>query len=243
MATLAELSATLGHFMPTTLASALAPKARIRTLRAGQIAVGHRDVTNEVYLVLEGALQAEVHSLNGREVILGELGPGDLFGEYAALDEQPRTADVTATSQCLLAQFPGAEFSTAVLATPDAATWIARQLVERIRQLTEKIFELNALAVRNRLHCELLRLCLHAGIDKNEAQIVPAPTHLQLASRIGTHREAVTRELGYLAGEGILAQDGRTLRILTVSELLRIVKSAIGEAEIVLRVGPLLSPD
>jgi CRP-like cAMP-binding protein len=45
------------------------------------------------------------------------------------------------------------------------------------------------------------------------------PTHADLAARIGTHREAVTRELNLLAGEGILRQSGRKVEILSVRRL------------------------
>src|SRR3546814_11547621 len=83
----------------------------------------------------------------------------------------------------------------------------------RIRLLTERIFELNTLAVRDRLHCELLRLCLAAGISDNRAVIEDAPTHSQIAARIGTHREAVTRELQQLTRKAIVAQRSEERRV------------------------------
>ncbi|MDF2766026.1 MAG: Crp-like helix-turn-helix domain, partial [Rhodospirillales bacterium] len=46
----------------------------------------------------------------------------------------------------------------------------------------------------------------------------------EIASRISTHREAVTRELGRLEHEGILAKEGRTLRIRDVARLRRLVE-------------------
>jgi CRP-like cAMP-binding protein len=95
--------------------------------------------------------------------------------------------------------------------------------------LTERIFELSALDVRSRLHCELLRLGLLAGVAGNQARIVQAPTHHELANRIGTHREAVTRELRALAKRGLLSQVRRELVIHNVAELSRFVQRANGE--------------
>jgi DNA-binding Lrp family transcriptional regulator len=71
--------------------------------------------------------------------------------------------------------------------------------------------------VRNRVHAELVRLARdHGG---SEALIRPAPTHSEIASRISTHREAVTRELSRLEGLGIIAREGRTLRVKDLARL------------------------
>lgn len=233
----AQLDA-LDRLLPRPLGERLKPHARIVRRQPGHIIMGHGDRTSDLYLILEGRIRAELHSPSGREVILGELGPGELLGEFAALDDQPRTANVEVASPCVLAAFPGTVFREAVFAHPETAEWIARQLVGRIRLLTEKLFETNALAVRNRLHCELLRLCLAAGIAANQATIAAAPTHVQLAARIGTHREAVTRELQYLQREGIATQQGRELAIHDVARLAQFVRAAAGDVDIIQRAAP-----
>lgn len=235
MAKPAALLEALTKFLPDPLGERLADHARLMTLRAGQIVIGHQDETSDVFVVLEGNLRVELASLNGREIILADAGPGDLVGEFAAIDDQPRSATVTAISAVVLASIPGAAFRTTVLGDPGSADWIAQRLVRHIRLLTERIFELNTLAVRSRLHCELLRLCLGAGIADNRACISPAPTHVQFASRIGTHREAVTRELQYLQKQDIAIQQGRELRVNDVEKLAEIVRAAAGDVSIVSR--------
>ena len=225
----------LYELLPASVAEALEPHARIVPRQAGHIIIGYGDRTSDVYLVLEGTLRAELHSPNGRETILGDLGPGELFGEFAALDDQPRSATVVATTDCMIACLPASVFREAVFAAPESAEWIARRLVGRIRLLDERIFELNALAVRSRLHCELLRLSLAAGISDNQARIAPAPTHGELASRIGTHREAVTRELQYLLKQDIVAQNRRELVVYDVAGLAQIVRAAAGDVDIIQR--------
>ena len=231
---LAKLQA-LRDYLPAPLGERLEPLARLVRLRPGQIVIGQQDATHDVFIVIEGALRVELYSRNGKEVILADLGPGELFGEYSAIDEQPRSASVAATGACTLACVPGAAFREAALASPETAEWLARRLVGRIRLLTERNFELNALAVRNRLHCELLRLGLDAGIAENRAIIAPAPTHAQLAARIGTHREAVTRELQDLHRQGIVGQEGRELRINDVRALVELVRAVSGDVGVIPR--------
>lgn len=226
----------MSAILPGSLGERLEPHARLTRARAGQMILDYGVRSTEVYVILEGHVQAELYSPNGREVILGTLGPGAIFGEVAAIDEAPRSATVVATSDCRLARIEGAAFREAVLGDPAAAEWLARQLMGRIRGLTERIFEMNTLAVRDRLHCELLRLCLSAGIHDNRAVIEDAPTHGQLAARIGTHREGVTRELQHLVREGIVQQDRRRLTVNDVRALAEIVRAAAGDVEMIRRV-------
>lgn len=225
----------LDRYLPPALAQAVVPLARLAQFRAGQTVLSHQDDTTDVFVVLDGTLRVELLSQNGREIILSDAGPGELVGEFAALDDQRRSATVTATTRATLARIPGAAFKEAALAEPQSAEWLSRRLVHMLRGLNERIFELNALAVRSRLHCELLRFCLDAGVNGNEATIVPSPTHAELASRIGTHREAVTRELRYLAEQGITSSAGRTLTVCDIARLAEIVRAAAGDVELIQR--------
>jgi len=226
---------TFKAMLPQPLGEALADHARFMQLKSGQILMGHQDTSTDVFLVLEGTLRVELQSMNGREIILANVGEGDIVGEFAALDNQPRSASVSATSKCVVARIPGGLFSDSVWRSPESAQWITQRLVGQIRQLTERVFELNALAVRSRLHCELLRLSLDSGVENNAAIISPAPTHVQFSSMIGTHREAVTRELQYLHKQGISRQDGRTLTVCDVAKLAEIVRAAAGDVELIQR--------
>lgn len=231
---MAQLS-DLARYLPEPLAQAVAPLARLSRFKAGQTVMGHQDDTNDVFVVLEGTLRVELLSQNGREITLSDVGPGELVGEFAALDDQPRSATVAATTRATLARIPGAAFKEAALAHPESAEWLSRRLVRILRGLNERVFELNALAVRSRLHCELLRFCLDAGVQGNEATIVPSPTHAELANRIGTHREAVTRELSYLGEQGITSSAGRKLTVRDIARLAEIVRAAAGDVELIQR--------
>lgn len=225
----------LNRYLPEPLAATVLPHARLAQFKAGQTVMGHQDDTSDVFIVLDGNLRIELLSRNGREITLSDAGSGDLVGEFAALDDQPRSATVTATTRATLARIPAPAFREAALSNPISAEWLTRRLVRLLRGLNERIFELNALAVRSRLHCELLRLSLDAGLQGNEAVIEPSPTHVEFANRIGTHREAVTRELSYLAEQGITASTGRTLKVCDVVRLAEIVRAAAGDVELIQR--------
>ena len=216
--------------LPRDLAERLWSGARLINLPAGRSPVSEGATSNTVYIVLKGRLQVTLFSLCGREVILGDLEEGAIFGELAAIDDEPRSASVVALSECVLAMVDAATFRAATTQSPASADWLARRLAGQIRGLTKKLFESNTLPVRSRLHCELLRLCAAAEESGGSGlTIEPAPTHAELASRVGTHREAVTREMSYLTHQGILQQQRRRLTVLDRLALARLVRAATGE--------------
>jgi CRP/FNR family transcriptional regulator, cyclic AMP receptor protein len=213
--------------------------ARTIRISKGQTVIGQGPGGTDVYFIEEGALQVLIYSKTGKQVSIRTLRRGDCFGELAALDDGVRSADVVALTEGRLVQMSGAAFVTLLQSSPRAGFWLIQHLVTQVRVLTERIFELSALNVRSRLHCELLRLGVQSGVKENQARIRPAPTHVELANRIGTHREGVTREMRSLARQGLLEQLRRELVVHDIAELSRLVSNAVGERR---RVLPLPKP-
>lgn len=177
---------------------------RARTIRArkGQTVVAKGESSRDVFIVQEGRLEVLLYAASGREVSLRGLGAGQLFGELAAIDGEERSASIIAATDARLLAIGAENFRSLISSSPEAANWLARRLTAQIRNLTNRVFELSALHVQARLHCELLRLAKSQG---NEDSVVePAPTHAELASRISSHREAVTREMNALARRKII---------------------------------------
>lgn len=188
-------------------------------VRRGQIILTEGSGSDDVYLITSGKVQISLFTMNGRETILRHMGPGMLFGELAALDAQPRSANVVALADSSLAHLTGEAFRTFLSEVPVAGFWMAQQLSARVRNLTSKAFELANMSVSSRIQNELMRLASEGRSDGETIAIDKFPTHAELAARLGTHREAVTRELGLLAKEGIVKQGGRTLRIISLPRL------------------------
>jgi CRP/FNR family cyclic AMP-dependent transcriptional regulator len=192
--------------------------ARSRVVRAskGQALLAEGDRSTDVFIVVEGRVQSFLYLSNGREISLCDIGEDEIFGHVAAIDEDPRGASFVAMTDVRLATMSRIDFMAAIDASPGAARWLLRQLTGRIRRLNERVFELSTLNVSARLHCELLRLAAQSptGLD-----IRPAPTHAELANRIGTHREAVTREIRALTAQNIVRAGRRRLEFLDLPRL------------------------
>jgi CRP-like cAMP-binding protein len=206
----------------------LAKKFCWKRFRAGQQIIGQLDESTDVYFVIEGKVRVIVYSPAGKEVTFRDIDAGDCFGELAAIDDLPRSATVAALTDSLIA-YMSAEIFWEILRTHSGvAAVVMKKLANIIRSLSERVFEFSALAVRNRVHAELLRLARHHMTGENTAMIRPAPTHAELASRISTHREAVTRELNNLSKDGLMERQAGALAIHDVDRLARLVQDVAG---------------
>ena len=190
--------------------------------------VDYLDSSDDVFFVIEGEVRVTIFSLSGKVVSFCELGPGEVFGEYAAIDGNPRSASVEARTSCLVASMSAIEFLKIFKTEPAVALAVARHLVTIIRVLDRRVYEFSTLAVNNRIRAELLRLATLHKVG-NSARIEPAPTHGEIASRVSTHREAVSRELNRIARIGIIERQGHALLLKDVDRLAVLVHDATGE--------------
>lgn len=201
---------------------------QIQRFIAGEEIIRYLDHSDSVFFILKGNVRIHYYSYSGDEVILCDLPEGEIFGELTAIDGQVRSATAVAKTDSLLASMSDRAFTQLVRENPAFCMAILKRLVSQVRRLTERIFDFSTLAVRNRIHAELLRLAEHNMDSPNSAVINPAPTHAELACFVSTHREAVTRELSELARQKLIQRSGHELRVLDVGRLRRMVDGARG---------------
>ena len=109
---------------------------------------------------------------------------------------------------------------------PEMAQIVMQRMVGSLRTLVERVVEFSTLGVRNRIHAELLRLARAGRIVDGTGRISPPPTHAEIAARISTHREAVTRELKVLERSDLLERTRGAYVVKDISELERMVDDA-----------------
>ncbi|MGA3004109.1 MAG: Crp/Fnr family transcriptional regulator [Acetobacteraceae bacterium] len=200
----------------------LLARARTVRVRKGQLVLAKGEPGGDVFIVREGRLHIVLYTADGYEVSLRELAEGQLFGELAAIDGEARSVGIVAATDARLLAIRPEVFRAVVRDYPEVADWLIRRLTAQVRSLTDRVFELSALSVRARLHCELMRVA-RSQADGGE----PAPSHAELANRIGTHREAVTRELGILADLKIIRRGRRRLEFLDIAGLEDLVAASV----------------
>jgi CRP-like cAMP-binding protein len=189
------------------------------TYRKNAEILGENDRTDDVFFILAGAVRINSISAKGREVIYSECTAGNIFGEFSAVDGLPRSASVQALTDCTVARMPAAAFFQLLHTNAPVATKLVELLVAKIRKTSQQVFEVAALSLRERLRRELIRLAVSGEKVGRTVVIKPAPTHQEIASHLGSHREAVTREFHRLELEGLLEVRRRQICILDPERL------------------------
>jgi CRP/FNR family transcriptional regulator, cyclic AMP receptor protein len=208
--------------LPAGLVAAFMRSPRVVQATKGKTIFSAGDEAGYVYWIKTGYIQISMLAENGRKTILRDLGPGEVFGELAIVDGLPRSADAVALVPSLLTSLSGHEFKTLIGEVPQAGLWMANQMASLVRDLSERAFALSTLPVGTRIHGELVRIAKSVGRTVNNDDTIYIqlmPTHAEIAARIGTHREAVSRELAQLSQEGLVKQSRRSLTIASLAKL------------------------
>lgn len=215
--------------LPVETLARIQKRCSWRNYEPGEPIVDYLDASEDVYFIGMGEARVSIYSVDGKAVTFTDLGPGDMFGEYAAIDGARRSATIEAKTKCAVASLSGTAFRELLQQEPAVVLALLRQFVAKIRTLTTRVYEFSALAVGNRIQAELLRLANMSPREGKSARIGTPPTHSEIASRISTHREAVTRELNRLSRLGIIERKGGAMIVKDIDRLAEMVHEVTGE--------------
>ena len=165
-----------------------------RTLARGEIVALEGDPCSMVYLVVEGRIHALKMSLEGREQVVSELGPGQAFYIVPALDGGPLPATARAATRATLVGLPCRGFLSLLHQHPVIAMRVLKALAQRLRQLTSLVEDLALHTVPQRL----ARLLL----DRARSPVASRITQREMATQLGTVREVVSRTLSQFERQG-----------------------------------------
>ena len=184
-----------------------------------ELVISQNDRSLDVFFVLKGTARAAGLSEEGKLVTYREIPEGAIFGELSAIDNRPRSANVVAVGKLTVGRMTQADFRD-VIDTDEAFRWAFLSYAsEQIRIMTDRIFEFSTMVVRDRLIGELLRMTETQEALNGRVEIPNAPTHYELASRISTHREAVSREMSSLSKQGLVTKQLKTITVHNVDRL------------------------
>ncbi|MEI7548519.1 MAG: cyclic nucleotide-binding domain-containing protein, partial [Actinomycetota bacterium] len=102
----------------------------ITTVPAGTVVMKEGQVGHTALVLLKGAM---VVRRNGRKV--REIGPGEVLGEMALIDSQPRSATVACVTDCEVFEIIGGQFRAVLDAVPEIRNHLLAVLAGRVREL------------------------------------------------------------------------------------------------------------
>jgi CRP-like cAMP-binding protein len=182
-------------------------------LDPGEMLFARGDPGNEIYLVVEGRIRISVLSSDGRELSFAHAVPGDVFGEIAALDGSPRSADATAITSVRLKTLSRPALQHLLSCSTTASLAIIQLLCERLRDVSEH-FEAIAL---HPIEVRLARLLLDTLEEKQTegaakvASLTLGISQNELALLMGSTRQRANVALMLLERTGAIRRSGDVL--------------------------------
>lgn len=205
--------------LDTEALHAISARCTWRTYEENELIIDYEEDSCDVRFIVSGWVRIILRIATGKEMILAEMKSGDYFGEIAAIDDNGRSANVTALSRCRICIMPKHVFLDVLETQMDVNRKIMLMLATRVRQLNMRLAEHSFLKTRHRLYGELLRLSRPRMGHEGQRSISPPPTQQELAARIGTRREVVSREIASLKRGGVVDRSTGALILCDVARL------------------------
>jgi len=163
--------------------------------------------TEKIGFILSGRAKAVSFSEDGEATWVGYFKENDFFGHTALLSENPPHFEIIAETDVEVL-FVTAAIMTALLAEHETfSVDIAKDLARRLDQMTTRIIEAYTLSAKGRICAELSRLSRIIGKAPDTRIIRPNPVFVDLAERVNSTRETVSRTVSDLQKKGILARE------------------------------------
>ena len=181
--------------------STIAQHAVKKPYRKNTVIIERGDEANTLYVLLEGRVKTYIADENGKEIVLNELGPGTQLGELALLGDIPRTASVQTVEDSAFLVLTKRSFLQCLADHPTIALNLIRLLVQRTQALTESVGDL---ALRD-VYGRIAKVLNDSAAEEDGQLITPPFTHQQIADRVGSSREMVSKILKDLKTGGYLS--------------------------------------
>ena len=196
------------------LNAAITAQGQARHFAAGETVLRSGDRAHFVYRVDSGRVHLSRTHDYGRDYILADLGPGELFGTASAVEggAYPYTARAAAEGTSCRA-LPATRLLELINTQPQVAEAVMHRLAGRVIRQGERLVLQAYDSVRRRT---ALTLCeLHELYGGGELDL----SREELAQMVGTTKESVIRALSDFRRDGLLETDGRKIRVLRPTEL------------------------
>jgi CRP/FNR family transcriptional regulator, cyclic AMP receptor protein len=198
--------------------TALVDAGRARRYARGSRLFHEGERSDFLVLLLSGRVKIVTSSEDGAESLLSVRGPGDLVGEFAAIDGAPRLATALALEPLEGVVLTADEFRAFLARFPRTSLQLVRALVDRLRESDRRRMEFGAHDVTGRLAWLLAELSgQRPAVD---GRGVVELSQQELAGLIGASRESVARALAVLRRRG-LVETGRRAVIVVDGTALR----------------------
>jgi len=199
---------------------AMAERATRKRYERASTVFSEGDLCLELLIVEKGSVKLVKSAANGRQQLMGIERTGNTLAEVPVFDGGRYTVTALVFEPTVLLRLEAEHFRKVCLQQPEVAVKVIKALGHRLRHLERLVEELSFSTVRGRLIVHLLRLAEEYGErDGTSVDFELKENNEELAARVGTVRELISRNLGRLHGDGLIEMRRRIVRIPHVQRL------------------------
>jgi CRP-like cAMP-binding protein len=172
--------------------------------------------SDTLYLLVSGAVRLILPNVEGEEVLVSLICPGEFFGITSLMSGMTRGFQCEAFSDCWVAGMRPETFVTTLLGVPFAEfSGLMGSTITRWAGLLYRYTRFQGLGLRQRLAMALLELSQKFGVrDARGVILILQVTHEDLADLVGASRQKVTEHMKELERQQVLLRDGRKLIVI-----------------------------
>lgn len=186
----------------------------------GDVVFAEGDQGDRLYVITSGKVKLGHAAADGRENLLGVLGPGEMFGELSLFDPVPRTATATALTDGTLLGLGNADLDEWLAGRPALAKELLQALAQRLRRTNEALGDLVFADVPGRVAKALLDLAGKFGTPADgDIHVTHDLTQEELAQLVGASRETVNKALADFAAREWIRLEPRGVILLDADRL------------------------
>jgi len=194
--------------------------AHTRQYKARETIVEKGEAATEFFVLLSGRAKVAMAGADGSDAAVNVMGPGEVFGEIAILDGQPRSATVTTLEECEMAVVDRQAFNDLLVSSPSIAIKLLAVLAGRVRELTTRLADRSFLDVPARLAKQLLWLARNHGTQgESGTRIDLRLSQQELGDLIGATRESVNKYIRDWTRIGVVKQERDYLEVFDLDAL------------------------
>jgi CRP-like cAMP-binding protein len=202
----------------------IAERAVVHHFGPGQLIFSEGDACPGLWVIESGKVRIFKSSPSGREQVLAVEGPGRSVAELPVFDGGNYPASAASVGETSLLFISKGDFQSLCLKHPQVALKVLRTVGRRLRGLVAMIEELSFSTVRHRLIALLVRMARQGEQTSRGVVVTLPPNNQELAARVGTVRELISRNISRLQAEDLIEVDGRNLIIRDVKALQKELK-------------------
>ena len=177
------------------------------------------ETVDSVSIVISGEAHARTYSKEGTLVWIDRFTPGQIFGVETLAPDYELPYEIVAKKALRVLSVKGERLKSLIESETVLGDEIIKHLVQRLNTTTARFIESNSYSVKERVCAELARMSKPIGISPDTHIIRPIPVFTELALRIGSTRETVSRTVSDLTRSGHVQRETGALIIPDIERL------------------------